>query len=217
MGEPLFDVPADARDTTRLGQFLAEVEAQHGLTLPDYAAAHAWSIDAMAGFWSAVWSFCGVVGDPGSVVVADADDMRGARFFPEATLNFAENLLRRNDESDALVFWCEDQHQARVSWRELTAEVSVTAQALRDAGVGPGDRVAAFLPNAPEAVIAMLAATSLGATWASCSPDFGESAVLDRFGQIEPTVLFACDGYVYAGKDIDVLPKLAAIVDHGGY
>ena len=138
--------------------------------------------------------------------------MPGARWFPQARLNYAENLLRRRDDAPALVFWGEDRIKSSVSFAELNQEVSRLAQALRNSGVRAGDRVAAYLPNIPGAVIAMLAASSIGAIWSSCSPDFGVQGVLDRFGQIEPRILFSADGYFYNGKTIDVLPRLAQIV-----
>ena len=194
-----------------LGRFLAATNAREGTDLQTYADLHHWSIESIDAFWESVWQFCGVIGDPGERSLVDVDDMLRTRFFPDARLNFAENLLRRRDDGDALVFWCEDRLRSRMSWSELYDNVSRMAQALSDAGVGKGDRVAAFMPNLPETVVAMLATTSLGATWSSCSPDFGQAAVRDRFGQIEPTVLFACDGYFYGGKEIDVLPKLAGI------
>ncbi len=144
--------------------------------------------------------------------------MPGARFFPDARLNFAENLLRRNDDGDALVFWGEDKVRRRMSWRQLHDAVSQLQQALRAEGVRPGDRVAAYMPNMPETIIAMLAAASLGAVFSSCSPDFGVAGVLDRFGQIEPKVLVTVDGYFYNGKAhslaeklIDILPKLPSV------
>ena len=139
-------------------------------------------------FWSLVWDFCGVIGDKGERLVADHGKMPGARFFPDATLNFAENLLRRSDGGEAIVFRGEDKVVTRLTWAELNALVSRLQQALRAAGVGIGDRVAAMLPNVPEAVALVLAVTSIGAIWSSCSPDFGERGVLDRFGQIEPKV-----------------------------
>ena len=137
--------------------------------------------------------------------------MPGARWFPQARLNYAENLLRRRDDTDALVFWGEDKVRWRLSWRELHDAVSRTAQALHAAGVGEGDRVAAFMPNSPDTVIFMLAAASLGAIWSSCSPDFGARGVLDRFGQIEPKLLFAVEGYHYNGKAHDTLPRIEEI------
>src|SRR6185436_1502916 len=136
----------------------------------------------------------------------------GARFFPDARLNFAENLLRDRSDSDAIIFWGEDKVKRRLSHRELHDTVSRVQQALVAAGVREGDRVAAFMPNMPETVIAMLAAASLGATFTSASPDFGVQGVVDRFGQVEPKVLFCCDGYYYNGKAVDVLPRVAEFV-----
>jgi acetoacetyl-CoA synthetase len=138
--------------------------------------------------------------------------MPGARFFPDVRINFAENLLRGDREGDAIVFWGEDKVKRRLTHRELREAVSRMQQALVKAGLKEGDRVAAFMPNMPETVIAMLATTSLGGTFTSCSPDFGVQGVLDRFGQVEPTVLFACDGYFYNGKTVDTLPRIAEIV-----
>ena len=153
-----------------------------------------------------------MIGEKGERLLVDGDRMPGARFFPDARLNFAENLLRGSGQGDAVVFNGEGRVSRRLSWDELRAEVSRAQQALRALGVEKGDRVAAMLPNMPEAVIGMLAATSLGAVWSSCSPDFGVRGVLDRFGQIEPKVFIACDGYWYGGKRIDVTGKLAEIV-----
>ena len=212
MSSPLFEPNESQRAESVLTGFLAEINEREGLELDTYADLHRWSIEFIDRFWENVWEFCDVIGERGEQSLVNREDMLCARFFPDARLNFAENMLRRNDDSDALVFWCEDRVKRRMSWQDLHASVSRTAQALRDAGVGKGDRVAAFMPNMPETVVAMLATASIGATWASCSPDFGKTAVLDRFGQIEPTVLFACDGYFYNGKKIEVLPKLAGIV-----
>jgi acetoacetyl-CoA synthetase len=207
-------VPGETQSaSTNLTAFINGVNCQHGLALCNYEDVHQWSVDESESFWSAVWNFCGVVGSPGERVLIDADNMMEARFFPDARLNYAENLLEHCDDTDALVFWGEDKARARMSWRELHAAVSRMAQALRDLGIEPGDRVAALMPNVPETVVGMLAATSLGAVWSSCSPDFGEQGVLDRFGQIEPKVLIACDGYFYNGKTLDILPKLAGIAD----
>lgn len=199
--------------SANLTRFLNGAEAASGLKLRDYEALWHWSIDRAADFWRLLWTSLGVIGDgPGAVVLENPDQMPGARFFPHARLNFAENLLRRNDDSDALVFWGEDKVRRRISWTDLNASVSQLQQALKAEGIKPGDRVAGILPNMPEAVVAMLASASLGAVWSSCSPDFGVQGVLDRFGQIEPKVLFAVDGYYYNGKTHDVLGKLAEIV-----
>jgi acetoacetyl-CoA synthetase len=182
-----------------------------GRVFDDYHDLYAWSVEDLEGFWEAVWDFCGVIheGARGPVLV-DGDKMPGARFYPEVRLNFAENLLRRRDGHDAIVFWGEDKVRRRLSYAELHDLVTRTAAALAGLGVGDGDRVAGFMPNMPETVVAMLATASLGAIWSSCSPDFGVQGVLDRFGQIEPKVLFCPDGYYYNGKVIDSLERVRA-------
>jgi acetoacetyl-CoA synthetase len=205
---PLWQPSEQRIADANLTAFAAAVSRQHGVKLADYAALWRWSVDRPEEFWRAVWDFGGVIGDPGQVVLTDGDKMPGARFFPEARLNFAENLLRKSDASTALMFWGEDKVRRTVSWAELNAAVSRLAQALRAAGVVAGDRVAGFVPNMPEPIIATLAAASIGAVWSSCSPDFGVQGVIDRFGQIEPKILFAVDGYHYNGKTHDCLAKL---------
>ena len=213
-GEPaVLWQPAPPRvASANLTRFLQSAEARLGLKFPDYVALWRWSVECPADFWQLVWTFCGVTGSrPGDVALENADQMPGARFFPQAHLNYAENLLRRNDSSDALVFWGEDKIRRRMSWSDLHAAVSQLQQALSAEGVKAGDRVTGILPNMPEAIIAMLAAASLGAIWSSCSPDFGVQGVLDRFGQIQPKVLFAADGYYYNGKTHDALGRLAEI------
>ena len=151
------------------------------------------------------------VGERGERTLVDGDRMPGAAFFPDATLNFAENLLQKSGPADAIVFRGEDKLVRRLSWDELRAMVSQLQQALVEIGVKQGDRVAAMLPNMPEAIAGMLATASLGAIWSSCSPDFGVEGVLDRFGQIEPVVFIACDGYWYNGKQNDVSGKVKDI------
>jgi acetoacetyl-CoA synthetase len=178
----------------------------------DWPELHRWSVEQGEAFWNLVWEFCDVRGERRGPVLIDGDRMPGAKWFPEARLNFAENLLRTRDESDALVFWGEDRVKRRMSRRELHDLVSRLAQALRAAGVSKGDRVGGYLPNLPEGVAAMLATASLGAIWSSCSPDFGVQGVLDRFGQIEPKVLFCADGYLYGGKEFDSLAKAREIL-----
>jgi acetoacetyl-CoA synthetase len=189
-----------------------------------HAGLYDWSVAEPARFWSLLWERCGVVADVradgarwdavlvGGDRMAPPDPVLGPRWFTGARLNFAENLLRRRDGHPAVVSWDERGRQRALSYAELHAAVHTCAAALRGAGVSVGDRVAGFLPNIPEAVIAMLAAASLGAVWSSCSPDFGVAGVLDRFGQIAPRVLVAADGYRYAGKEIDCLDRLASIV-----
>jgi acetoacetyl-CoA synthetase len=188
-----------------------------GRALADTPALHAWSLADPAGFWDAVWDFFGVLGEKGGRRLLDGGAMPGARFFPDAELNFAENLLRPQpgvrDGDDALVFRAEDRAEARWSWGELRGEVARLRSAMRGAGVEAGDRVAALLPNMPEAVALMLAAASLGAVWCSASPDFGPRGVLDRFGQIKAKLLFAVDGYWYGGKRIATGDKVVEIAE----
>ena len=214
MTEPLWTPDAGRIARTRLTAFARGVDAAAGTRLAgDYDALHRWSVSSPEAFWRAVWDFAGVIGDAGDVVLADGDRFPGARWFPDAQLNFAENLLRHRGPQPAIVSLLENGERHVLSRDELYAEVAAVAAALRGAGVGPGDRVAGFLPNIPEAVIAMLAAASLGALWTSCSPDFGVNGVLDRFGQVRPKVLFAADGYYYNGKTIDCLPRVAEIAE----
>ncbi|MAY62562.1 MAG: acetoacetate--CoA ligase [Rhizobiales bacterium] len=184
-----------------------------GSDLADPDDLHQWSIDDRGEFWSAVWDFCEVVGDKGERLVENADAMRGARFFPDATLNFAENLLREEGDGPAIIFRAENAHSSEMSWSDLRALVSRLQQAYRAHGLGKGDRVAAMMPNMPETIAHMLAVSSLGAIWSSCSPDFGIQGVVDRFGQIEPKIFVACDGYWYNGKRQEVADKLGPIVD----
>ncbi|MFZ5623523.1 MAG: acetoacetate--CoA ligase [Gemmatimonadota bacterium] len=225
MPEALWTPTPDQVARANLTRFASEVRARFG---PDsvpgdgYEPLYRWSIARPADFWRLVWEFCEVIGegagkDPladagvGLDLMAPPDPERGPHWFPNARLNFAENLLRRDDDGVAIVFWNEEGRQRQLSFRELRSEVAAIAAALEAEGVGEGDRVAGFLPNLPETVIAMLATASLGAVWSSCSPDFGVKGVLDRFGQIEPRVLVAADGYRYAGKEIDCRQRAAQI------
>lgn len=192
--------------------FRDAANARYGLSLKTYRELHAWSVARRPEFWDLLWDFTGIVGEKGARPLIDGDRMPGARFFPDARLNFAENLLRRRDGQAAIIFRGEDKAERRLSWAELASLVSRLQQALAAGGVKKGDRVAAMLPNLPESVALMLAVTSLGAIFSSCSPDFGERGVLDRFGQIEPKVFVACDGYWYAGKRIEIADKLKIIV-----
>ena len=214
MTEPLWRPSEERISAARLTQFIAEeVRDRWGASPADFGELHLWSIKEKEKFWQSIWSFGEVIGDgPGSPIVVDGGRMPGAEWFPEARLNFAENLLRRTDNSTALIFRGENRVERSVSFVELHRLVSRLAQALKAEGVGAGDRVAGYLPNMPEAVAAMLATTSLGAIWSSCSPDFGVEGVVDRFGQIEPKILFCADGYYYGGKRIETLEKSAAAV-----
>ena len=204
--------PARIRDAN-LTRFAAYVAKQWGPKLEGYDALYDWSIKEPEKFWQSLWDFSGVKAETrGARVLVDGDKMPGAKFFPDARLNFAENLLRRTGPGDAIVFWGEDKVKRRMSWDQLTDEVARFAQGLRKLGVGVGDKVAAYMPNMPETIIAALATMSLGAVWSSCSPDFGVTGVLDRFGQIAPKVLVAAEGYYYGGKTFDQLPKVKDIL-----
>ncbi|MGB3502825.1 MAG: acetoacetate--CoA ligase [Mesorhizobium sp.] len=210
--KPLWVPSQESVRSAPITAFAAEAAKLSGRPIEDYDALHRWSVEDREAFWSLVWDYCGIVGDKGSRVLVDGDKMPGASFFPDASLNFAENLLSRRGGDDALVFRGEDKVSRRLSWDELRAQVSQVQKALVAEGVKAGDRVAAMMPNMPETVVCMLAATSLGAIWSSCSPDFGEQGVLDRFGQIEPTVFVTVDGYWYAGKRNDISAKTKAIL-----
>ncbi len=213
MTEPLWKPGKKAAADSNLEHFMDFLAEREGVPNQGYDALYAFSIDQPERFWAAVWSFCGIKGEMGEgPYLEDPQAMPGARFFPRARLNFAENLLARDGDEPALIFWGEDKVRRTLSWAELRAQVSRLQQALAAWGVGEGDRVAAILPNMPEAIIGMLAAASLGAIWSSCSPDFGVQGVLDRFGQIEPKVLIACDGYYYAGKVLPIADKLEQVL-----
>lgn len=177
-----------------------------------YPDLYEWSIAEPAAFWDAMWDFGGIIGKKGARVVRDLDRMPGAAFFPDARLNFTENVLREQGDGDAVVFRSEAGDTRTLSWNELRAEVAAVAGALRAAGIQPGDRVAAYMPNVPEAIVAVLGVAAIGAVWSSCSPDFGVEGVLDRFGQIEPRVLFAAESYVYGGKSFDLRSRIAAVL-----
>ena len=199
-------------DRANLTRFIAEIANRHGTACEDYAALHHWSIQEPEKFWSLVWDFTGVICEErGQVIIEDKARMPGARFFPDARLNFARNLLRRRDDTDAIIYRGENGDEARVTWRELHEAVSTTATALRARGIKAGDRVCAVTANIPEVITAMLASVSIGAIWSSCSPDFGLQGILDRLEQISPKVLFAVDGYHYNGNAIDVRQKIADV------
>lgn len=200
--------------------FLVAVNKAYGINLAGYDALYAWSVRNPQHFWSAIWDYCGVIGErgvkAGADILVNEHQMPGATFFPKGKINFAENLIERTFKSrtdaDAIIFWGEDKLRKRLTYRELDEQVSLWQQAMRDMGIGKGDRVAAFMPNMPETVVAMLAATSLGAVWTSCSPDFGLQGVVDRFGQVAPKLLIACDGYIYNGKSLPTLSRIAECV-----
>jgi acetoacetyl-CoA synthetase len=207
---PIWEPSADRIANARITAFMQHVSAQTGRDFANYTDLYRYSIDQPTDFWFDVWTFCGIRGEIGTRLVENPEKMPGARFFPDARLNFAENLLRRRDDTAALIFNGEGRRRT-VTYAELYADVGRFASALRRAGIRAGDRVAAYMPNLPETIVAALGTASIGAVWSSCSPDFGVQGVLDRFGQIEPRVLVAADGYFFAGKRFDVAPRLAEI------
>ena len=211
---PIWSPSPKRAAATNLARFMACVNARQGLALADYGDVYRWSIDKPAQFWAEVARFADVRAScaKDGPVIENPGAMPGARFFASARLNFAENLLRYRDAQPALVFRNERGTRSELSYGELYDEVARVAAGLKDAGVVAGDRVAAFMPNLPETAIAMLATASVGAIWSSCSPDFGLGAVVDRFGQISPKVLFAADGYFYGGKTLDSLPLVAQLI-----
>ena len=227
--QPIWEPSAERVARANLTKFIAQVRELNERTasISDYDTLYEWSIRDLEAFWLEVVRFCGVtwaggMRDPalacerpliGRDRVAPPDPVLGPRWFVGSRLNFAENLLRYRDDHEAVVAWNERGLQRRLTYRELHDEVKRVAAALREAGVRRGDRVAGFMPNIPETVIAMLAATSLGAVWSSCSPDFGVAGVLDRFGQIQPRVLFCAESYLYGGREIDCLERVREIAE----
>ena len=212
MVEPLWSPGPVRRQTANIRRFidLARNELDPGIF--EYRDLHLYSVQNPSEFWRTIWDFCEVVGTPGQTVLENGDQMPGAKWFPEASLNFAENLLRHRDDRPALIFRSETGETSEINFDELYRTVARTAEALRSAGVVTGDRVAAYMPNIPETVIAMLATTSIGAIWSSCPPDFGIDGVVERLGQIQPKILFCAAAYSYNGKTHDCLDKVRGIV-----
>jgi len=211
---PLWTPSPERIERAGLTRFIRQVGENLSGEVRDYETLWRWSIEHREAFWAAVWSFCDVRASRGwDTVLENGDAMPGAKWFPGTRLNFAENLLKWRDEQVALVFRGEDGRRESLTYAELYSLVARLAGSLEALGVGPGDRVAGFMPNRIETVAAMLAAASLGAIWSSCSPDFGINGVLDRFGQIGPKVLFTTDGYFYAGKTIDSVERIAGVLE----
>jgi len=212
MPSPLWTPAPDRVAATRLTAFMQAVASRFEAPITDYAALYEFSISRPADFWRLIWEFGGVRGTMGEHIVENLDRMPGAVFFPDATLNFAGNLLADRSSAPALICKGEDRPIRTVTRAELYTAVAGFAAGLRREGVKPGERVAGYVPNLPEAIVAALGAAAVGAVWSSCSPDFGVPGVLDRFGQIEPKVLVAADGYAYGGKRHDCSTRVAEIV-----
>ena len=199
---------------TNLYRFMNFINERQNKDFDAYPQLYEWSIESMPDFWAAFWEYADVIASkPYGQVIDDGAKMPGAKWFSGARLNFAENLLRFRDDRTALVFNGEGQNSLRFTYRQLYDEVARLAKSLKDLGIKPGDRVVGFMPNMPQTIMAMLAAVSLGATWSSCSPDFGIKGVLDRFGQIKPRVLFTANGYWFKGKPLDSLKRIGAILN----
>jgi acetoacetyl-CoA synthetase len=203
-GELLWEPSSELVERSRLREFMAWLESERGLSFDGYHELWQWSVDDLDGFWSAVWGFFGVQADGDPSPALASREMPGARWFPNTSLNYAEHIFAgKRDEEVAILHASELREFEELRWGELRTQVAGMAAGLRELGVGRGDRVVAYMPNIPEAIVAFLATASLGAVWSSCSPDFGPASVVDRFAQIEPKVLFAVDGYRYGGKDFD--------------
>ncbi len=213
MLKPLWEPTEQRIKESNMFNFMQRVNQKHGTTFSHYDALYQWSIDNLVLFWEEMWQYAEIIASKGyDRVIDDPTNMLGAQWFPASRLNFAENLLKYRDNQIALIFRGEDSVRQTLTYGELYTAVAKVALALKNEGVEPGDRIVGYLPNMPEAIIAMLAATSLGATWSSCSPDFGVKGVLDRFGQTKPKIIFTADGYFFKGKKIDSLEKIGGIV-----
>ena len=213
MGKLLWQPSEDRIRNTNIYQFMGVINNKFNKDLEDYGQLYQWSVENIPEFWESMWDFAQIkASEPYHQVVDDLTKMPGAKWFEGARLNFAENLLRYRDDLVALIFKGESRDTVQMTYAELYDEVSKLAQYLKELGVGPDDRVAGFMPNMPQTIVAMLAATSLGAAWSSCSPDFGIKGVLDRFGQIKPKILFTADGYLFKGKELDSLTRVGDIL-----
>jgi acetoacetyl-CoA synthetase len=213
MQKPLWEPSPEGIEKSNMTRFIRFVNQKYGKSFTHYPELYDWSVNQITEFWAAMWEFGEIKASRGFAQVVDnPSKMPGAKWFDGARLNYAENLLRYRDDKTALVFKGEAQESKRITYRELYSQVAALAKSLQGMGVSPGDRVVGFMPNMMETIMAMLAATSLGAVWSSCSPDFGIKGVLDRFGQIKPKVLFTADGYTYNGKTFDSIARIADIV-----
>ncbi|GAB6193350.1 acetoacetate--CoA ligase [Desulfocastanea catecholica] len=214
MVKPLWEPSEQRIKDSNMYRFMQSVNQTYGIHCNDYNDLYQWSVENIAAFWAEMWRFAGIKASKEyQSVIDDPTKMPGAHWFTMSRLNFAENLLRYRDEKTALIFRGEDSVRRSLTYSELYAATAKVAAALRQAGIAAGDRVVGFMPNMPESIIAMLAATSIGAIWSSCSPDFGIKGVLDRFGQTRPRILFTADGYFFKGKAIDSLAKIAKIIE----
>ena len=212
MDKPIWSPSQSRIEQSGIHRFCKYVESKYEVSFDSYKQFHQWSVENNEQFWPALWDFCQVIGDQGDRIVSHKKQMEKSEWFPDATLNFAENLLRRKGADPAIISRTGSLPRSELSWDELSDQVSIVAQYLRDAGIKKGDRVAAIMTNCPEAVVAMLATASLGAIWTSVSPDFGEEGIVERFSQSEPAILFSINEYRYGGKRFEISKKIESVV-----
>jgi len=201
---PLWSPSAEKINNSHLKKLMT----QCGHNNSDYQTFWKWSVDNNEEFWNEFWDYADIIGDKGNIILKDPDKMTGGQFFPNGKINYAENLLRKNNDDIAIVFRDEQGNERSLTFCDLYNQVSLWIQAFENLGITKGDRVAAYMPNIPETVIACLATASIGAVWSSASPDFGAQGIIDRFEQINPKILITVDGYYYNGKDIDCLDNV---------
>ncbi|MFO8033505.1 MAG: acetoacetate--CoA ligase [Desulfohalobiaceae bacterium] len=212
-GKMLWQPSKEKINNSNMLHYMQYINQNFGKDFSNYSELYAWSVDNLPDFWASIWDYMQIKhSQKYEQVVDDPYKMPGAKWFSGARLNFAENLLSRRDEQPAIIFWTEEGRQKKLSFAQLYTEVAQVAESLKQLGIQPGDRVVGYMPNMPETIIAMLAASSLGATWSSCSPDFGIKGVLDRFGQIRPKVIFVANGYKFKGKHLDILGRMQQIL-----
>jgi len=214
LSNPILWSPSEERvKSSQMFSFLQNINEKYDLNLDSFSELHSWSIANKIDFWSSIWDFFGLIGSKGMEPYIDPENqMPGSNFFPNGSVNYAENMLSGNVSGPAIIFKSEDKVRKEVSWQDLKSQVSSLANFLKKEGIVKGDRIAAYMPNVPETVIMMLAASSIGAIFSSASPDFGVDGVLDRFGQIEPKILLTTDGYWYNGKEVNITNKVLAVV-----
>ena len=214
LSNPILWSPSNERvKSSQMFRFLQNINAKYDLNLDSFSELHAWSIENKSEFWSSIWDFFKIIGSKGTEpYIEPANKMPGSKFFPNGSVNYAENMLSGNISGPAIIFKSEDKVIKEFSWKDLKSQVASLANFLKKEGVVKGDRIVAYMPNVPETVIMMLAASSIGAIFSSASPDFGVDGVLDRFGQIEPKVLLTTDGYWYNGKEVNIKQKVIDVV-----
>ncbi len=211
--EMLWSPSKNRIENASLYNFIKHVNSNYKTKINNFLSLHNWSVNSRSDFWNEVWDFYKIIGDKGNKPYLDPENnLPGTQFFPNGKLNYAENMLKKNNTDSAIIFWSEDKIKKKVNWFELRNQVSAVANYLKKKGIKSGDRVAAYLPNMPETIIVMLATASIGAIFSSASPDFGVEGVLDRFGQIEPKILVTTDGYNFNGKEINIINKVNDVV-----